>query len=674
MSIAINRLILKVGTADGPYGLDITLSKGLFILRVENSHGKSTCINSIAYALGMEMALGQTTSKPPFPPSLLKSIQDENGAEKLVISSYVMLEISNDQGQTCTLKRDILGADADSIITIYQSDIESISGDGKSYFLHKEGDTTRNLGFYNWLADFFHWDIPLVPNSNGKESPLYPALLFPLYFIEQKKGWGSIQATTPFHFQIPQAKKRAFEFIMDLDVNEIVKKKARNKKQVDETQQKWKLAYIKLENLAIRIGGMASGVKDSPTAKFDSFKLDILLEYKEKWQSLSSVLSGCRSELIQHVKISQPEATNLNSENQRKLVREIISALRQKEDKYDALSDELSFIKNQVGATQLRLESLVDDKRKYEDLRKVKTFQVLNDLPVLNNECPTCGREYSDHSIELECSDELMTLEESLDFIKSQITTFKSVLHSYNIQQEIKTIELINLEKEIDRHGDDIARLRKEVNSETNVFDEEFLRKKISLENIIKEYEEALISIANFRSEFDIIHTRHHELMKLRRGFPEHGFSVNDNKKFNSLQTEVIKFLSEFGFSSFDPELLKISRDNYLPTREGFDLGFDTSASDGIRVIWSYLISLFSLREKFLTNHPGFLVFDEPRQQEANKLSFAGLLRGASHTSSSGQIIFATSEEEDTLKEALDGCDYTLLSFSPAKGKILRKL
>lgn len=93
MPITINRLVLEANTVDGPYGLDIEFSEGLFILRVENTHGKSTCINSIAYALGMEMSLGQKTSKPPFPPSLLKSIQDENGTEKLVMSSYVMLEI-----------------------------------------------------------------------------------------------------------------------------------------------------------------------------------------------------------------------------------------------------------------------------------------------------------------------------------------------------------------------------------------------------------------------------------------------------------------------------------------------------------------------------------------------------------------------------------------------------
>lgn len=414
-------------------------------------------------------------------------------------------------------------------------------------------------------------------------------------------------------------------------------------------------------------------MKDTPSTKFISYKLDILLEYNEKWQSLASALAEARTELVKHIEEGQPKAEE-KDKNQRRKMREIKEILREKEGMHEATSDELSFIENQVGATQVRIQNLIDDKRKYEDLRKVKNFETLNNMPVLNNECPTCGREYSDHSVELECSDELMTLEESLDFIKSQIATFKSVLHSYNIQLDIKTIELSNIQKDIGRHEDDIARLQNEFQSDSGYLDEEFLRERIRLENLIKSYEEALVSLAGFRNEFDILHTKHKELTRLRRSFPEHGFSADDIKKLNALQGEVVRYLSEFGFSSFDPELFEISRDNYLPTREGFDLGFDTSASDGIRVIWSYLISLFSLRERFRTNHPGFLVFDEPRQQEANKFSFAGLLRGASSAAGSGQIIFATSEEEDVLKKALNGCKYTLRSFSPDEGKILRKL
>ncbi len=620
------------------------------------------------------MALGQVTSKPPFPPSLLKNIQNENGTEIPVISSYVMLEVSNDRGQTCTLKREILGADAESIITVYESDIESISNNGRNLFIHLEGDTSRELGFYYWLAEFISWDLPLVPNNSGRESPLYPVLLFPLFFVEQKKGWSSIQATTPFHLQIIQARKRAFEFLMDMDINETVNSKAKNKKLIDDVQEKWKQIYTQLESVAIRLDGKAQGVKDAPAATFDPFKLDILIEHQGNWQSLTSALIGLRADLTQHVKASQPQVAEQKNESLLSKIRELNNIVLQEDSKYEFLLNEISFVKNQITATEVRIENLVDDKRKYEDLKKVKSFSILDDLPVLNNECPTCGREYSDHNVEIECSDDLMTLEESLEFIKSQITTFKSVLNSYKMQLDIKKIELSKLEKQIDKHGADISRLKTELYSERNVLDEESLREKIRLENQITEYEKGLVAVGDFRSTFDILHNQYKHLISLRRNFPEHGFSQKDINKLDGLKTKVVKYLSEFGFSSFDPQLLEISQDTYLPTREGFDLGFDTSASDGIRIIWSYLISLFSLREIFKTNHPGILIFDEPRQQEANKFSFTGLLKGASDAAKSGQIIFATSEEEDVLKGALEGFKYTLHSYSPSEGKILRKL
>jgi hypothetical protein len=148
-----------------------------------------------------------------------------------------------------------------------------------------------------------------------------------------------------------------------------------------------------------------------------------------------------------------------------------------------------------------------------------------------------------------------------------------------------------------------------------------------------------------------------------------------DVGKLERLRTHVVSLLSAFGFSSFKPELIQISEETYLPTREGFDLGFDTSASDGIRIIWSYLIGLFQVANEYNTNHPKILIFDEPRQQEAKKVSFTALLKSASSLGTGkGQIILATSEDEVALVAALEGSAHTLYSFPAEDGKILRKL
>ncbi len=72
------------------------------------------------------------------------------------------------------------------------------------------------------------------------------------------------------------------------------------------------------------------------------------------------------------------------------------------------------------------------------------------------------------------------------------------------------------------------------------------------------------------------------------------------------------------------------------------------------------------------TNHPAFVVFDEPRQQETNKLSFRRLLERAATAKTAGQqVIFATSEDSEQLQTFLAGIECHLLSF---EGPIVRRV
>ena len=45
---------------DQPAHLCLLWEGGLVVIRLDNTHGKSTCLNSIAYALGMEKGIGAT--------------------------------------------------------------------------------------------------------------------------------------------------------------------------------------------------------------------------------------------------------------------------------------------------------------------------------------------------------------------------------------------------------------------------------------------------------------------------------------------------------------------------------------------------------------------------------------------------------------------------------------
>jgi hypothetical protein len=141
---------------------------------------------------------------------------------------------------------------------------------------------------------------------------------------------------------------------------------------------------------------------------------------------------------------------------------------------------------------------------------------------------------------------------------------------------------------------------------------------------------------------------------------PPGRLSSTDLRKVDLLGESFRRQLARYDFGSFSNSELRIDHDDLLPKREDFDLQADISASDTIRVIWAYLIALLETSREMTTNHLGFLLFDEPRQQSAKAESFAALLRYASEVANDDQVIFITSEEEATLRAMLKGVPHAL--------------
>jgi hypothetical protein len=105
---------------------------------------------------------------------------------------------------------------------------------------------------------------------------------------------------------------------------------------------------------------------------------------------------------------------------------------------------------------------------------------------------------------------------------------------------------------------------------------------------------------------------------------------------------------------------------------EGFDLGFDLSASDMVRTIWSHRMGLLEVARRFDNRHAQLLVFDEPRQQSTDPLSFTALFERAGQATGYGQqVIFATSEPALSVQAMLGGVDHQYLGFD---GKMIRHL
>ena len=145
-----------------------------------------------------------------------------------------------------------------------------------------------------------------------------------------------------------------------------------------------------------------------------------------------------------------------------------------------------------------------------------------------------------------------------------------------------------------------------------------------------------------------------------------------DRDKLSVLETRFRELELAFGFASFPISALSLSQVNYRPTREGFDLVYDVSASDNIRTICAYLLGVLEMSRRYTTNHPGLLILDEPRQQNVKWSDLTEVLARASDSRKfDQQVIVATSDPESRVEEICEKTACQLISFS---GHILSRL
>ncbi|OCA83995.1 hypothetical protein A8F94_14755 [Bacillus sp. FJAT-27225] len=217
--LTLNTLLISLDTECGVFGTKIDFKNGLNILRAKNSKGKSSCLNSILYALGIEELLGGINTKSMKP--VLKEEFSFNHKTIYVLESKVQLEITNNQGKSITITRWIKSSSIDPrLIRVHEGLVLSSSKpySSKDFYVHMKGSATAASGFHSFLAEFIGWELPEVPTYEGNEQLLYIQSLFPLFYIEQIRGWNSFYTPLPYSYGIRDIAKRAVEFILDLDV------------------------------------------------------------------------------------------------------------------------------------------------------------------------------------------------------------------------------------------------------------------------------------------------------------------------------------------------------------------------------------------------------------------------------------------------------------------------
>ena len=125
--------------------------------------------------------------------------------------------------------------------------------------------------------------------------------------------------------------------------------------------------------------------------------------------------------------------------------------------------------------------------------------------------------------------------------------------------------------------------------------------------------------------------------------------------KLKKLKEYFVENLQRYGYKSIsNVNTIQISEESYLPVIEGFDMKFDSSASDNIRAIWSYTIALMKTSMIKDGNHPGVLIFDEPNQHSIMPEHMQKFFKSIIEVGNTAQIIVGITVKDTETKSEIE--------------------
>lgn len=649
-------ICIKAAAADNhedvrEFGRTLRFSDGLNLVVGDNTSGKTTIVRTLFYCLGMEELIDGKIDDRSLDKSVKDSfrcnVSDKGDIEWIVKSSYVILQLSNDKGKYLTIKRVIKEDNAKhNVIAVWENSYDKMLSEARrEYYIHSSDDHNIDYGtgFYALLSRF--GDIPIidVPSRNSdKMTKLYLQTLFALTYIEQTRGWSDFFATIR-SFNITSPKQRIIEYAMnyDMDTDLSVSNSLKQKKKAIEVE--WQKHVRDLTRYLSYNKMFVDQLLDDINKQLISVD-DLRIGVRDVAEDLVSY----RAVLITRVNELELKAKSAIKDSTDDGYKKALSTYQEHKRAYEqfcfTIADEtrkLNDIKRQVGIINSEI-------KRYHGLNKVNNIVSNMDI----SQCPTCHQPLPVDNDSFIVNKE--QIEYSLRALDMQRKFLKPMIDK--LEQSIGNQEMNKLYLE-NQLSEELAKL-KAIADEANVnlnplttaeqYDLVDGKSKLALLNSIEEHikeEKALLKRLknDYRKVVD-------DIKKQTKG--EKTESPIDNQ-------EIVfkKYLTLFGYTSnqVGPHVGFSEQKNmyqYLPVvikgEYEEEIRSDSSASDFIRSIWAYYLTLLSVGE----NHPGFLVMDEPCQHSMKEFSLKRLFEACADIQDKQTILFCSSQPHTAEMEA----------------------
>tara|TARA_R110002111_G_scaffold164386_3_gene230576 strand:+ start:29316 stop:31124 length:1809 start_codon:yes stop_codon:yes gene_type:complete len=597
-------------------------------------------------------------------------LETQDGEECSVLESNVYLEIENNNGKRNVVHRTIRGARDSNLISVIDGPALSEPGQSYSssdYFVNLSGAASREAGFHRFLSKFLGYELPVVQTYEGNEYPLYLQCIFPYAIVEQIRGWSSINPPVPTQFRIRDVHKRVIEFLLNLDAHKIA---ARRQELIDDrrrVESEWKTVCMRVDDLAEAVSGVVQGIPERPVITWPPQNPPMMmLPRNEQWIPIADFIADEEAELETLVGQEIPRVQEIASAAEQ----ELANTERELRVKHAILSRRLGEIDTEeyeINSLKHRIATLEEDIQRNKDVQTLQQLGSQVQSSVGSGSCPICHQQIQDSLVPLDDDQSVMSVADNIKFLAEQRRTYQGVLNNTQQVQELRQRRAVAGREELNTLRQRIRSLRTTLISDGRVPSAAAIQSRLELEQRLHHHTEAFERFSSYISGFDHLSDQWKEVQAQLRALPKDDTSQEDKNKLSTWSRICRQQLEQFGFRSLTIEQISISSDTYRPEHEGFDLQTSISASDLIRTIWAYLYGLLEVSRTLETNHPGFIIFDEPRQQSAKDVSFKELLTRASNATSD-QVIFFTSENFDRLTSALDGISHTL---RPYDGRVI---
>lgn len=657
--LKLNHLKITIDTEEGAFGTDIPFQDGFNILRARNTKGKSSTLNSILYILGIEEILGGRNAKTMKP--ALKDKLSFKGKEIAILESKVQLEISNHKGDIITLTRWIKSSSIDEkLIRIHFGALLSKADkvNFRDFYVHMKGSASETAGFHTFLSNFIEWELPQVPTFEGRDRILYIQTLFPLFFVEQNKGWSSFYSPIPGSFGIRDLSKRAFEFLLKMDVTKNTKEREELKIMKALLTNRWSTLKQEVEELAVAIHAELPSLPKEPTL-LDEISLNVYDENK-KLISIVDHIFELESTIKSKENYSVVKISDVTSEYEKK-VKEQDFLVLQLQNEINSIRQDLYLERNNQYSMNANLKKLELDLKRNQEAEKLYKLGSNIDSTFSLSICPTCNQHVEDSLMPPETNIQPLDLSENITFIKEQIKTLKfGIMQSQKVVQN-KQSKLAVISDHLENARRELRLYKSELNENPELPTKLELNKLVELKIHLNKLYETSISFEKIEQRFEVIREEWRDYLERQGDLPKDYFSEQDKKKLTYFEQEFLSLLGIFNFSSINTKDIMISYDKYTPVVSDFDIKFDSSASDNIRLIWSYVIAIFKTSQQLHGSHPGLIVFDEPGQQQMDEKSQRQLFKVLSKIKT--QSIVGTSLKPEEIKEMTKNLELNVIDL-----------